>query len=260
MKVLWVYANPEPRSLSGSLKDFGLNALKKAGHETKLSDLYAMNWNAAAGPQDFPQRDPSERLEYMAASKAAYTEGKQAPEIAAEQEKLVWADAVILQFPLWWFSMPAIMKGWVDRVFASGFAYGRPDPTMPGRTLRYGSGLLEGRRAMIIVTMSAREDAAAERYIAGSLDDVFFHVNHGMIWYAGMHALPPFYVHGVSRMTPERYEEVTRALEKRLLTLDKTPPIAYRTQNGGDYDDHLALKPGLEGNSRGIGIHVRSKG
>jgi NAD(P)H dehydrogenase (quinone) len=56
--------------------------------------------------------------------KQAFAQGTQSADIAAEQEKLLWADTVIFQFPLWWFSMPAIMKGWIDRVYAWGFAYG----------------------------------------------------------------------------------------------------------------------------------------
>ncbi len=257
MKVFWVAANPEPRSLGGSLKDFGLNVLKKAGHEVELSDLYAMKWKAVAGPDDFPSRDPRERLEYMVASRAAYDSGEQAGDIAAEQQKLLWADAVIFQFPLWWYSMPGIMKGWVDRVFANGFAYGLPDPKWPGRTQRYGDGLLEGRKVMIIVSTAAGEVALGPRGISGGVDDILFHINHGMIWYAGMQPLPPFVVYGATRTNSDRYGELESLLEQRLLTLDSTPPIPYRKQNSGDYDDNLALKPGLECASAGLGIHLR---
>jgi NAD(P)H dehydrogenase (quinone) len=48
----------------------------------------------------------------------------QSDDIVREQEKLVWADAVILLFPMRWFSMPAILKGWVERIYVYGFAYG----------------------------------------------------------------------------------------------------------------------------------------
>lgn len=257
MKVFWVYANPEPRSLGGSLKDFGLGVLERAGHETRVSDLYAMNWKPEAGPEDFPSRIPGRRLEYMSDSRRAYAAGQQAPEIATEQEKLLWADTVIFQFPLWWFSMPAIMKGWVDRVFASGFAYGIPDPSSPGRTQRYGSGLLEGRKAMVIVSLSSRGEAESSRHISGGLDNILFHINHGMIWYAGMKPLPPFIVYGAGRTSPERYRQLEGSLEQRLLTLENVAPISYRTQNGGDYDESLVLKPGLEGMNDGLGIHVR---
>lgn len=57
-------------------------------------------------------------------SRYAYENGLQSDDVAKEQQELLWADSVILQFPLWWYSMPAIRKGWVDRVYAYGFAYG----------------------------------------------------------------------------------------------------------------------------------------
>ncbi len=53
-----------------------------------------------------------------------FERGGKPRDIDAEQRKLVAADAVIFQFPLWWLGMPAILKGWIDRVFAYGLAYG----------------------------------------------------------------------------------------------------------------------------------------
>jgi NAD(P)H dehydrogenase (quinone) len=70
----------------------------------------------------------------------------------AEIDKLLWADALILQFPLWWFAMPAILKGWVDRVFAYGFAYGVGEHSDRRWGDRYGEGTLAGKPAMPIVT------------------------------------------------------------------------------------------------------------
>ena len=61
---------------------------------------------------------------------------------AAEQDKLRWADALILQFPLWWFTMPAILKGWVERVYAYGFAYGVGEHSDARWGERYGEGKL----------------------------------------------------------------------------------------------------------------------
>ena len=62
-----------------------------------------------------------------------------APDIKAEMDKVVWCATLIFQFPLWWFSIPAILKGWVDRVFAMGFAYG-------GSHI-YETGVFRGKRA-----------------------------------------------------------------------------------------------------------------
>lgn len=78
--------------------------------------------------------------------------GTQSADIAGEQEKLLWADTVIFQFPLWWFSLPAIMKGWIDRVYAYGFAYGVGEHSDTHWGDRYGEGTFAGKRAMLVVT------------------------------------------------------------------------------------------------------------
>lgn len=67
-----------------------------------------------------------------------------------EQRKLLAADAVILLFPLWWFGMPAIMKGWFDRVWARGLAYGYKNA---GNAHRYGEGGFAGKRALLAVSV-----------------------------------------------------------------------------------------------------------
>lgn len=124
MNVLLVYAHPEPKSLNGSLKNFALRHLEEAGHAVQVSDLYAMQWKAALDADDNTARRPDTRFDPSLDSKHAFENGTQAADIAREQDKLRWADALVLQFPLWWFSMPAILKGWVERVYAFGFAYG----------------------------------------------------------------------------------------------------------------------------------------
>src|SRR2546426_721327 len=112
MKIVIIYAHPVPESLNASLLDVMVKKLESNGHSVQVSDLYAMGWKAVLDGDDFLHREPGARLDPMQDSKQAYQEGKQSPDIAAEQEKLLAADAIIFQFPLWWFSMPAILKGW----------------------------------------------------------------------------------------------------------------------------------------------------
>lgn len=145
MNVLWVFAHPEPRSLNGVLRDHGVAELRALGHRVRESDLYAMGWNPVVGPADFGH-DPRDRLMVGDASERAHAGGTLSPDIRAEQDKLAWADALVLQFPLWWHGMPAILKGWFDRVFVQGFAFG-----LPGAR-RYGDGGLAGRRALVVTT------------------------------------------------------------------------------------------------------------
>ena len=129
MKYLIVYAHPEATSLSGHLKTRAVQALQNAGHEVVVSDLYAAGWKAAADRHDFLGGEQHEApVEYSSLSRAAFANGTQMPEVEEEQRRLLWADVVILQFPIWWYGMPAILKGWVDRVYAYGFAYGIGPP------------------------------------------------------------------------------------------------------------------------------------
>ncbi|MFF1449862.1 NAD(P)H-dependent oxidoreductase [Streptomyces sp. NPDC058274] len=253
MRVLWVSAHPDPRSLNGALRDAGVSALRQAGHEVVESDLYAMRWNPVVDHGDF-QHDPAERLDVLTESERALNEGTLRDDIRREQEKLLHADTLVVQFPLWWFGMPAILKGWFDRLFIQGFAQGIPDPDT-GRALRYGDGGLSGRRAFVLTTVGANAATTGPRGIHGDINDTLFPLLHGTLWYTGMSVLPPLVVNGAVRLSQEEYEEAVEQLRKRLLTLPDTDPLPYRRQNGGDYDDHLLLRPGIAPGEEGIGIH-----
>jgi NAD(P)H dehydrogenase (quinone) len=258
MKTLIVYAHPEPGSLNGSLKDVAVSTLEAAGHEVRVSDLYAMKWKAALDAADFGEHAASP-LRVVPSSGRAYDAGALTPDVAAEQEKLLWADTVVFQFPLWWYTMPAILKGWVDRVFSFHFAYGVGvhDETRYGE--RFGEGTLAGRRAILSVTIGGRESHYTDRGINGPIEDLLFPIHHGILYYPGMEVLPPFVLYGADRTTDEEFPNIAKAWEQRLLTLESTEPIAFRPQNFGDYEiPSLHLKPGLEPAGRsGFGLHVR---
>ncbi|MDX3385872.1 NAD(P)H-dependent oxidoreductase [Streptomyces niveiscabiei] len=258
MKTLIVHAHPEPRSLNGSLTDLAVRTLEGAGHEVRVSDLYAMRWKAAVDAADFgPAASP--RLNVALDSGRAFDSGTLTADVRAEQEKLLWADTVILQFPLWWYTMPAILKGWVERVFTYHFGYGVGEHSDTKYGERYGEGTLAGKRALLSVTTGGPESHYSARGISGPLDDLLFPIQHGILYYPGMEVLPPFVVHRADRITEEGFRDVAKAWEERLLTLESTEPIAFRRQNFGDYEiPSLRLKEGLEPAGRtGFGLHVR---
>ena len=128
-RILVVYAHPEPTSLTRTLVQVTVETLMGQGHEVIQSDLYGMRWKAVFDANDFPDRADPKRLSFIAESAHAYATGQQTDDVATEQAKLLSADAVILQFPLWWFGVPAILKGWIERVYAFGFGYGYKDGT-----------------------------------------------------------------------------------------------------------------------------------
>ncbi|MDE1169120.1 MAG: NAD(P)H-dependent oxidoreductase [Pseudomonas sp.] len=257
MNVLIVYAHPEPRSLNGSLKDFAVQHLQAAGHQVQVSDLYAMQWKAALDADDSQEPLAGERLNPSSASKSAFAHDLQSPDIAAEQAKLRWADTVILQFPLWWFSMPAILKGWVERVYAYGFAYGVGEHSDARWGERYGEGAMAGKRAMLMVTAGGWESHYSPRGINGPIDDVLFPIQHGVLFYPGFAVLPPFVIYRTSRVDAQAYAQISTALGQRLDDLWSTAPIPFRAQNDGAYSiPALTLIPQIAPGSSGFAAHL----
>lgn len=256
MNVLWLFAHPDTRSLSGALMAEGLRTLDALGHAHRVSDLHAMKWNPVVDAADYAH-DPADRLLVGPASEHAHRTGLLSPDIRAEQEKLAWADTLIVQFPLWWYGMPAILKGWFDRVFVKGFAFGLTDPAT-GRPHRYGAGPLAGKRALVVVTAGARAATLGPRGVNGDLNDLLFPLQHGTLWYTGMSVLPPLLVPGADRATGDDFATAAARLRERLRTLPTTEPLPFRHQNTGDYDDDLVLRPHLAPGEQGPSAHYTS--
>ncbi len=253
--VLIVYAHPDPASLNGAFRDVAVEQLRELGHRVLLSDLYAMGWKAAFDGHDFLDRRDVARLALVAESGHAYTSGTQTPDVAAEQEKLAAADAVIFQFPFWWFSVPAIMKGWVDRVFAFGLAYGFRGA---GNTYRYGEGGLAGKRALLSTTVGGPAIDYSPRGINGPLDDLLFPITHGTLFFAGMAVLPTHAIYDVGRLGPDAAAAAFLHWRARLRCLFSDEPIAFRRQNAGDYPDRHVLGSSVLPGLTGFAAHVAS--
>ncbi|WP_063198248.1 NAD(P)H-dependent oxidoreductase, partial [Serratia plymuthica] len=219
MNVLLVYAHPEPQSLNGSLRDFSIKRLEDAGHTVQVSDLYAMQWKAVLDADDSTATQTGERFDPVRDSLRAFADGLQSKDIELEQQKLLWADAVILQFPLWWFSMPAILKGWVERVYAYGFAYGVGEHSDTHWGDRYGEGTLAGKRAMLMVTAGGWETHYGPRGINGPMDDILFPIQHGILHYPGFDVLPPFVIYRTDKIDPARFAVACEVLGQRLDSL-----------------------------------------
>ncbi|GHE67894.1 NAD(P)H-dependent oxidoreductase [Streptomyces griseoaurantiacus] len=252
MNVLWVMAHPDPRSLTAFLAAEGRRALSAAGHEVEVSDLYAMGWNPVVDAADYAH-DPAERFLVAAAAKKAHGAGALSADIRAEQEKLDRADALVVQFPLWWFGMPAILKGWFDRVFVQGYAYGLSAPD--GRPLGYGEGFLSDRPALTVVSTGGPARLYGGRGIHGDLDELLFPLQHGTLYHSGATVLPPLLVPGADRYTPEDAESAAKELRERLLTLWTTEPVPFRPQDGGDYEADRVLRPEVAPGRSGLGVH-----
>jgi len=244
MNVLLVHAHPERTSVTRHLVDIATEELKAQGHQITYSDLYGMGWKAVFDAHDFPRRANPNRLSFIEESGSAFADGYQTPDVEEEQRKILAADAVIMLFPLWWYSMPAIMKGWVDRVWAYGLAYGYQGA---GNTHRYGEGGFAGKRALLAVSVGGPQEDYSPRGINGPLEQLLFPITHGTLFFPGMQVLPTFAVYGSAGIEASGISKAGDAWRTRLQRLFDDEPIAFRPQNGGDYPnrhrlaDHVAL-------------------
>jgi len=215
-RALWVLAHPNRRSLNGRLRDVGVAALRRSGWQVAESDLYAMGF------------DP-----------LLVTEG--GPQVAAEQAKLLAADLLVVQFPLWWYGAPAILKGWFDRVFEAGFGYDVLDPRT-GRVRKYGDALLAGKRALTVVTAGDRPGSLGTRGISGHIEDVLWPLLHGTFWYTGMLPLKPELITRARDLDPARVTHLENALVTRLDGVLQEDPIGYLPLDDEHYDHGIRLR------------------
>lgn len=220
MKVLIIHAHPESKSFNSALKDIAVETFSGNGHEVRVSDLYAMNFTAVGGREDFTAPADEHYFKYQAEQLNAYNKDLFTEEIKSEMEKLEWADLVIFNFPLWWFSLPAILKGWVDRVFAMGFAYG-------GGKGVYDKGVFKGKKGMLCITTGGPDIAYGTTGKNGGLDQILFHINHGMLYFVGMDVLPPFVVYSPVRLNEEERKGRLEEYRILLLSIEEAIPINY---------------------------------
>ena len=236
MRVFIVHAHHERQSFNGAMTREAEAALHAAGHEVIVSDLYAMKFDPVSDRRNFTTVKDTARLRQQSEEAFAAEHDGFAPDIQAEMEKLFWCDALILQFPLWWFGLPGILKGWVDRVFAAG---GR----IYGGGKWYDRGVFAGKRAMCSLTIGGTAAMYGPTGLSGPLDWILFPINHGILYFTGFTVIEPFVVHAPVRISHEERLAHLARYRKRVLGLAGAPTITYPKL--ADYDARYILKAPL---------------
>ncbi|ATG55936.1 NADPH-quinone reductase [Brachybacterium ginsengisoli] len=252
--ALWVLSHPRKDSLNGHLFRAGTEALSTR-REVMTTDLYAQGFAPALGDQDLgtPADRPGNLAELAG---EAYLAGKSTAEVRAEHEKLARAELLVLQFPLWWYGPPAMMKGWLDRVLTDSFAYDRALDPETGMPRRYGDGGLTRRRALVVVSVGDDARTLGPRGVSGDLDSLLFPLTHGALWYVGIEALDLHVLHDADGLDAAGVARETDRLLARLEHLDDEASRPYRRLRDGDYPSHLrALDPGLLPGRTDLEIH-----
>ncbi|MNC06832.1 Glutathione-regulated potassium-efflux system ancillary protein KefF [compost metagenome] len=232
MNVLIVHAHNEPQSFNTSMLNLAVEALSGQGHDVVVSDLYAMKFNPVASADDFHQRANSDHLVYALEQRNGYSTGTLASDILEELDKIKWADLIIFNFPIYWFSMPAIMKGWFDRVFISGYCYG-------GARI-YDRGGLKDKKAMLAFSLGGQDHMFGPGAVHGELEALLQPIQRGVLGYVGLTVLPPFVAFHVPYISQEARQEYLEQYRQHLLTLDQRPSLTFPSLD--DYDEILRPK------------------
>ncbi|MET0946196.1 MAG: NAD(P)H-dependent oxidoreductase [Flavobacterium sp.] len=176
MKNLIIYAHPNPASLNHLFKQTVLESLERSEQEIVIRDLNEIHFNPVLSLEDIQGQRMGKVTEY----------------VQIEQDFITWADRIIFIYPIWWTGMPAIMKGYVDRVFSYGFAY-RYDQGIQ-------KGLLTGKKAIII---NSHGKSNAE-YAESGLDKALALTSDtGIFNYCGLKIQQHFYFDKADRASVE---------------------------------------------------------
>lgn len=213
-----VHAHPEPRSFCTALAHAARARFEAQGATVHFSDLYAQAFDPVAKAGDFAMRANPDYLVYALEQRHALAQERLAPDIARELARLRDAELLVLVFPLYWFSVPAILKGWIDRCFLSGALYG-------GKRI-YGRGAMAGKRALVAVTLGGREHMFGRGAVHGEFaQGMLRHLLQGTLGYVGYEVLQPFVAWHVPYCTPEERERMLAGWQRCLADLDSRPRL-----------------------------------
>jgi NAD(P)H dehydrogenase (quinone) len=216
MNVLIVYAHHEPTSFTSAMKNLATEVLSRQGHNITLSDLYGQGFNPTAQKWDFVTTSGG-HFNYMLEQRhAARLDNAFSPDILGEIQKVQVAELIIFVTPIWWFSVPALLKGWFDRVLAMGV-------TWDGGKI-YENGLLRGKQAIMIASAGGPEEYYQPSGKHNATPQQILHpINHGTLAFCGLNVHEPFVALNVLGTDEEGREKILAALRSRLENMLNSP-------------------------------------
>ncbi len=244
MKVYIVLAHPERRSFNAALADVYRSTLEADGHHVRFRDLHADGFNPLLTRADFEGYGVGDLVQFPNAQSRAWSGNKTAADIAIEHNSLTWADAVILQFPLWLYGLPAMLKGWCERVLSEGVAH------RPAENIWFENGGFSGTRIMLSLTTNGRRETYAHNGRHGSLDIILWPIANALR-FSGFDLVEPFIAFDVVRVSDSDRREILGYAANRarsMLDLDLMPfhALTDYSPNGVLKDDVQPATPGQQ--------------
>lgn len=216
MNILIVYAHHEPSSFTAAIKNAAVQILEQQGHSVVVSDLYGQGFSAVAQKWDFVTTTGGHFNYALEQKHAAKLEMSFSPDILGEIQKLQTANLVIFITPIWWLSVPAILKGWFDRVLAMGVAWDT------GKI--YENGMMRGKQAVIFAAAGNPPEFFKEngRYKA-TPSQILYPITHGTLAACGFNVQEPQVVLNLLNAKPEEREQMLKNVTERIQSLVASP-------------------------------------
>lgn len=181
MRHYVVFSHPRRKSFNGGVLDQYVRELKRVGERVLIRDLYRSEFNPVLTAEEYDKQ----------------WQKKYAADVTEEQQRILQADAVTFIFPIWWAGFPAILKGYIDRVFAYHFAYElRGEQPIPK---------LKGKKAAIIATCGTPEEDYVKSGMFRSMNQVFV---DGIFHFCGLEPLGNLYLGNAVLSDQQRREEM----------------------------------------------------
>lgn len=252
MNTLIVLAHPESRSFNGALRDTSMAICQARGDQVQVLDLYQMGFDPLESPEHYADLHCSDGVHlhdephvqpprfFPLDVQRHHAQQEALPEDVQHSLALLdWADRVIFHYPLWWHAMPAILKGWWDRVFVYGAVYSSRQ--------RYDQGYFSGKQALCVVTTGSPEHAFLPGGRGGDMATLMWPM-HCSLYYVGFEVLPPYVAYGVqgggihyqAREAFEAHlEQQRQGWAERLQHWDDAQPIPF--SGWQDWDENGRL-------------------
>lgn len=187
MKVLIIYSHPNPNSFNSAIKQNLQDEIISQGHEAKIRDLYALNFNPILSAEDFTQLN----------------QGNIPQDIKTEQDFISWCDTIVFVYPTWWSNVPAILRGYIDRVFSKGFAYTYNEQGPVA--------LLKDKKIMIFQTTGSTEGMLMQNNMVESMTNS---IDSGIFAFCGMGVLKHKYFFAVPTVSDEERKKMLEEVKE----------------------------------------------
>ena len=239
MRALILLGHPEPRSFNAHLAVQGAEQLRHDHLQVDVVDLYAQGFDPLEAAWHHPRRLQPERFDAQREQRYSAEHDQLPADVQRHLHLLRAADLVILQFPLWWFAAPAILKGWLDRVLVYGPMYNSRQ--------RHEHGVMQGKRALLSVTTGSSARACAVDGREGDTRLLLWPLMYSLR-YIGFEVMEPHMVHGVrsghaaerKQARDEALATATRNYLERLARWRQWPIVPFN--DSGDFEDGVVLR------------------